>query len=49
MWNTKLLSEQCVPYHTNDVPELSSAAQLWSLTETALHATDVSVVVLPDG
>ena len=38
-----------MPYYTNDIPEPSSAAQLWSLTETALHAIDVSAVVLPDG
>lgn len=42
------LSEH-VPYHKNDIPEPSSAAQLWSLAETALHATDVSAVVLLDG
>ena len=41
------LSEH-VPYHTNDIPEPSSAAQPWSLTGTALHATDVSAVVLLD-
>jgi hypothetical protein len=35
--------------NTNDIPELSSAAQPWSLTGTARRATDVSAVVPLDG